>query len=276
MAGSPSESGPSRRGSAFHALLSPKDEPEEPEILDPLLTTDYVEPEHVAAFAEALKEDLGTQEPPTPVSGSSSAHGGTSTWSKLGSFSVFSPPTPSKATIGGREQGEGMLSVDSRRDANGGSRAGHKENPASERSGSSATSSKRVGRIVAASDFAPIREKTKKRGKGTDSSAREGVVFSILRYPLLGAIFFTIALEFLSYVLIRQFVNVIEFSIAWRGRKGVLRAQLRRAQTHSEWKQAALALDDFLDYDKWKQEDASGLYDWILIKKVVHSLRGKS
>ncbi len=66
------------------------------------------------------------------------------------------------------------------------------------------------------SDFAPIHEKVSRKGKKSsivDSGTREGFVFHTLRWPLLLAIFIVISLEFLLYVLVRQLVNVIEYSM---------------------------------------------------------------
>lgn len=62
-------------------------------------------------------------------------------------------------------------------------------------------------RISAASDFAPIRERTSKRkGNRVDSGSREGWVYNLLRFPLLLIIFLVIGLEFFAYVGTRQIV----------------------------------------------------------------------
>jgi Domain of unknown function (DUF3336) len=159
--------------------------------------------------------------------------------------------------------------------------------------------------LSAASDFAPIREirspaphhhhhhdssskgdKGKKlRGKhsrhndsalrGADTGSREGWVHNLVRFPLLLIIFLTIGLEFAFYVLTRQAVNLVEYAIAWRGKKGEIRKRLRKAENWEDWKKGALELDNFLGYGRWKEKDASGLYDWILVKKVCTSLKGE-
>lgn len=67
--------------------------------------------------------------------------------------------------------------------------------------------------------------------------------------------------------------NVIEYMTSWRGQKGSLRSSLRSSQSHSEWKETALKLDELMDYEQWKSQDSSGLYDWVLIKKVLKSLK---
>ena len=35
-----------------------------------------------------------------------------------------------------------------------------------------------------------------------------------------------------------------------------------------EWKDAALALDDYLKFDTWKTIDEDPYYDWKLVRKV--------
>ncbi|KAK0545350.1 hypothetical protein OC845_005136 [Tilletia horrida] len=136
-----------------------------------------------------------------------------------------------------------------------------------------------VGRISAASDFAPVYERVQKRSlkrlgkRKVDSGTREGILYQLLRFPLLLCVFLVIAIEFSLYVLVRQLVNIVEYAIAFRGQKGRLRKRLRAAQTWEEWKTVALELDGFLGLQRWKEEDGSGLYDWILVKKVASSLR---
>ena len=92
---------------------------------------------------------------------------------------------------------------------------------------------------------------------------REGWAYDITRWPLLSLIFFLIGLEFAAYVLTRQLVNLVEWSVycafqllgdvlwssnktartGW-GKKGRLRAALQTAPTYEAWKEAALNMDD--------------------------------
>ncbi|KAG9118570.1 hypothetical protein FRC07_006860, partial [Ceratobasidium sp. 392] len=67
----------------------------------------------------------------------------------------------------------------------------------------------------------------------------------------------------------RQCVNALEWLLAWRGKKGKLRANLRQARTYKEWKEAARVMDDYLGFDEWKQEDEDAYYDWTLVKKAT-------
>ncbi|CDR99336.1 related to TGL5-triacylglycerol lipase [Sporisorium scitamineum] len=250
----------SKRRRSLGSILSPRPPPTPDEDLDPLLIEDYVVPEHIEAFRDALATDLGQQEyQPT----SSSHITGSTSWNVFGYGNGAKSPT---------ETGQAAAAA-----APAAAFAEPKSPLMAQPSGTRASNPRKVGRIAAASDFAPINEKIarkgKKKGSLVDSGTREGFVFHTLRWPLLVGIFIVISLEFLLYVLVRQLVNLIEYSIAWRGKKGQLRKRMRSASTYAEWKEAALAQDDFLGYEKWKTEDGSGFYDWILVKKVKSSLK---
>ncbi|KAF8621611.1 hypothetical protein AX15_007631 [Amanita polypyramis BW_CC] len=82
-----------------------------------------------------------------------------------------------------------------------------------------------------------------------------------------------IAVEFGLYVVIRQLVNTKEWFTAWRGQKGMLRKRLRAAKSYKEWKDAALDLDEFLDFNEWKRIDEDAFYDWKLVRRVKYSLQ---
>ncbi|BGO93196.1 hypothetical protein NBRC10512_007551 [Rhodotorula toruloides] len=129
-------------------------------------------------------------------------------------------------------------------------------------------------RIIAASDWAPVKEQKRRRGpKKRKDVVREGWAYHISRWPLLMLIFTIIFLEFVGYLFVRQCVNVIEFFAGWRGERGRLRLALRNAKTYEEWKQRALALDSFLGLSHWKSSPPNAYYDSALIRRVLRSLR---
>ncbi|RPD67155.1 patatin-domain-containing protein [Lentinus tigrinus ALCF2SS1-7] len=134
--------------------------------------------------------------------------------------------------------------------------------------------SQRVRKVSALSDFAPVNLKVKKR-KRPPRPAHKGRewLYLILRWPLLGLIFLFIAIQFGMYIMIRQLVNAKEWVSAWRGRRGILRKRLRNARTYQEWKDAALALDEYMHFDEWKLIDEDMYYDWKLVRKVRRSLK---
>lgn len=87
-------------------------------------------------------------------------------------------------------------------------------------------------------------------------------------------IFTLIFLEFLTYLLVRQLVNLFEyfsgFSSPARRR---LRRALRSAASYEEWTAAALALDRHLGLDKWKKEAKYAYYDHALVRRVLRTLK---
>ncbi|CAK5275540.1 unnamed protein product [Mycena citricolor] len=58
-----------------------------------------------------------------------------------------------------------------------------------------------------------------------------------------------------------------------RGKKGLLRKNLRGSKSYEEWKKAALVMDDYLKFNEWKKEDEDAFYDWKLVRKVQRSLK---
>lgn len=251
-----------RMSSSFASLFSPRNGVDsEPSQVDPLLTEIFENPQDVAAFREALRDDAGKQE-----------HGvSTSFWPHAGSLGKLGLSNDTKNSEERSELQPDQAFEDGSAALEGESSQGFAQ---SERSTKTrATNPRKVGRIAAASDFAPVYERTVRSSSKLDGAGREGLVYNLFRFPLLLCIWLVIALEFTAYVLIRQLVNLSEYFIAWRGHKGTLRAGLRKAETGDEWREIALELDSYLGYEAWKCEDASGLYDWILIKKVLNSLQ---
>ncbi|KAF7352764.1 Patatin-like phospholipase domain-containing protein [Mycena venus] len=141
------------------------------------------------------------------------------------------------------------------------------------------TTSSRVRKVSALSDFAPVNLKVKKRRRkdkalhGRGKAPRHDWTFVLFRWPLLFFIFLFIAAQFGFYVFLRQLVNVKEWISAWRGKKGLLRKKLRASRNYEEWKEAALVLDEYLHFDEWKKEDEDNFYDWKLVRKVHRSLK---
>lgn len=132
----------------------------------------------------------------------------------------------------------------------------------------------RVRKVSALSDFAPVNMKVKRRRRQSETShKRQEWMYILVRWPLLGLIFFFMALQFSLYILIRQLVNAKEWLSAWRGRKGVLRQRLRSAKTYEDWKDAALILDEYMHFNEWKHADEDPFYDWRLVRKVRRSLK---
>ncbi|PPQ94036.1 hypothetical protein CVT25_009884 [Psilocybe cyanescens] len=139
--------------------------------------------------------------------------------------------------------------------------------------GTPVSSSSRIRKVSALSDFAPVNLKVKRRKKRGREDKRSDYLFLLLRWPLLFFIFLFIAAEFGFYVVIRQLVNTKEWISAWRGQKGRLRKNMRSAKNYEEWKEAAVTLDKYLGFQEWKGHDEDPYYDWMLVRKVRRSLK---
>jgi hypothetical protein len=81
-------------------------------------------------------------------------------------------------------------------------------------------------------------------------------------------LFTIISFEFNAYVFTRQIVNVFEYIVAWRGKKGKLRQDLRQAKTYEEWKAAARRMDKMLGFEEWKETEDDGYYDYFLVSSA--------
>ena len=50
-------------------------------------------------------------------------------------------------------------------------------------------------------------------------------------------------------------------------------ALLLTHRNYQEWKDAALVLDEYMNFDEWKRIDEDPFYDWRLVRKVRKSLK---
>ncbi|PCH41001.1 patatin-domain-containing protein [Wolfiporia cocos MD-104 SS10] len=145
-------------------------------------------------------------------------------------------------------------------------------------SGTPAPPERRVRKISALSDFAPVNLKVKKRKKSRPEHKRQEWLYLIVRWPLLSFLFLMMGVQFgiMAFGLYDSFsvdIAGLDKHFLGRGRKGVLRQRLRSSKTYQEWKDAALVLDDYMHFDEWKHTDEDPFYDWRLVRKVRRSLR---
>ncbi|OAD68695.1 hypothetical protein PHYBLDRAFT_127512, partial [Phycomyces blakesleeanus NRRL 1555(-)] len=123
----------------------------------------------------------------------------------------------------------------------------------------------------------PVRKKLPRKerrlAREQEAITPNGISQSLLRYPLIICIGFTILVELLLYIGLRQIVRVWENSISWRGKRRQLRNRLREAGSYAEWCTAADALDNYMGKDQWKKAAPYGFYDYRLIQKVIQHLK---
>ncbi|KAJ5183434.1 hypothetical protein N7492_001050 [Penicillium capsulatum] len=133
--------------------------------------------------------------------------------------------------------------------------------------------------LVAINDWRPINQRVRKtRGrrktpKRSKDETREGVLYTVLKWPFLFTVFAWITVLGCGYVLVRVYIFLYEQWVTWRGKRQRLRLQLSAQKNYADWFKAAQALDTHLGNDAWKQVDEYAYYDHLMIHKVVSQLR---
>lgn len=133
--------------------------------------------------------------------------------------------------------------------------------------------------LVAINDWRPINQRVRKTHgrretpKRSKDETREGVLYTVLKWPFLFTVFAWIAVLGCGYVLVRVYILLYEQWVTWRGQRQRLRRELWAQKDYPSWLRAAQALDAHLGNEKWKQTDEYAYYDHLTITKVVDQLR---
>ncbi|EYE91469.1 patatin-like phospholipase domain-containing protein [Aspergillus ruber CBS 135680] len=133
--------------------------------------------------------------------------------------------------------------------------------------------------LVAINDWRPINQRVRKSNnkrrkprRSTDET-REGVLYTLLKWPFLFTVFAWISVLSLIYVLTRWYIFIYEHWITWRGKRQRLRHELSTKANYADWLKAAQALDAHLGNARWKEVDEYAYYDHLTINKVVAQLK---
>jgi len=141
--------------------------------------------------------------------------------------------------------------------------------------------------ITAQNDWAPVmptklgskgkrrgeRKKGRKTPRRSRDETREGYLYTLLKWPLLGIVGAWVIGLGASYLLTRLYIWLYEHFIAWRGRRNQLRSKLQATTNYGDWVSAAKELDTFLGNDKWKAEDEYAYYDHKTVRRVLDQIR---
>ncbi|KAF2751743.1 patatin-domain-containing protein [Sporormia fimetaria CBS 119925] len=132
--------------------------------------------------------------------------------------------------------------------------------------------------FTALNDWSPVYHRVRRRGeakkpprRGVDET-REGVVYVLLKWPLLILVFGWLLFLSIAYGFTRLYIYLYEHWVTWRGRRQRLRKQLRNAHTYGDWVKAAIELDTYLGNDKWKKSDEYAYYDSETVRRVQHQM----
>jgi predicted acylesterase/phospholipase RssA len=130
--------------------------------------------------------------------------------------------------------------------------------------------------VVALNDWKPIYQRIRRKRKATKRSideTREGFVYTLLKWPLLGIVFGWIIFLGISYLLTRLYIYLYEHFVTWTGRREKLRRNLQSTNAYADWVEAAKELDTHLGNEQWKRVDEYAYYDHITVKRVKEQLR---
>jgi predicted acylesterase/phospholipase RssA len=107
--------------------------------------------------------------------------------------------------------------------------------------------------------------------------ALHGWTARLLRWPVLGLIYFLVAVELVVYTVIRLFIRLAEYIVA-RPKHRKLRRCMAAAKSYEEWDAYATELDKSQKRDVWLQLDdddsRTGVrYNWTFIRQLMKDMR---
>jgi predicted acylesterase/phospholipase RssA len=135
--------------------------------------------------------------------------------------------------------------------------------------------------VTALNDWRPIHQRVRRKKSGRKEKApkrskdetREGIVYSVLKWPMLLVVFGWILALGLSYLVTRLYIWAYERMVTWRGRREKLRQVIRSKTNYTDWMKAAKELDAYLGNEKWKETDDYAYYDYATVKRVQEQLK---
>lgn len=117
------------------------------------------------------------------------------------------------------------------------------------------------------------RGRTKRKPRRSRDETREGYLYTLLKWPLLGIVIAWVSGLGMSYMMTRLYIWTYEHFVAWRGRRNVLREELHSTTNYGDYVKAARELDTFLGNDRWKEVDEFAYYDSKTVKRVLEQMR---
>ncbi|CEL05991.1 Putative Patatin-like phospholipase domain-containing protein AO090003000839 [Aspergillus calidoustus] len=143
--------------------------------------------------------------------------------------------------------------------------------------------------LVALNDWRPVYQRVVRRGgrgrnsnnnsvkkrlpRRTKDETREGVLYTVLKWPFLFIVLGWITFLGIGYALTRIYIFLYEQWVTWRGKRESLRRELYRHTNYSDWLESARALDEYLGNQRWKTIDEYAYYDHLTIRKLSGQLK---
>ncbi|RCK54673.1 hypothetical protein Cantr_03789 [Candida viswanathii] len=121
----------------------------------------------------------------------------------------------------------------------------------------------------------PKRTRSRKRStlRVLQNEFRNSSSYTLLRWPILIGVLLWIALLGFLYFVIRVYVALLEYFFTWTGERKKLRDKLRGSSSYDEWIENAVALDKYLNLDKWSENPKFSYYDYKTVKLTISRLR---
>ncbi|KKK11944.1 hypothetical protein ARAM_004647 [Aspergillus rambellii] len=136
-----------------------------------------------------------------------------------------------------------------------------------------------VDSLIALNDWRPIYQRVARKGRNrkkrplrTKDETREGVLYTVLKWPFLFIVLGWITFLGVAYTLTRFYIFIYEQWVTWRGKRESLRRQLYKNTNYGDWLTSAQALDEYLGNDRWKKTDEYAYYDHMTISKLKTQL----
>ncbi|KAL4961670.1 patatin-like phospholipase domain-containing protein [Aspergillus stella-maris] len=137
--------------------------------------------------------------------------------------------------------------------------------------------------LVALNDWRPVYQrvvrprrkgnKQKRAPRRTKDETREGVFYTILKWPFLLIVLGWLAFLSAGYAATRIYIFLYEQWVTWRGKRESLRRELYKHENYGDWLEAAKKLDEYLGNMRWKKVDEYAYYDHLTIRKLARNLR---
>ncbi|KAL4806914.1 acyl transferase/acyl hydrolase/lysophospholipase [Aspergillus unguis] len=136
--------------------------------------------------------------------------------------------------------------------------------------------------LIALNDWRPVYQRVVRKGRGnrkkgpprrTKDETREGVLYTVLKWPFLLIVMGWLTFLSIGYALIRIYIFLYEQWVTWRGKRESLRRELYKHENYGDWLNAAQVLDEYLGNQRWKKEDEYAYYDHLTIRKLNRSLK---
>ncbi|KAK3997232.1 hypothetical protein QBC44DRAFT_338698 [Cladorrhinum sp. PSN332] len=223
----------------------------------PDVETNFLPPEHLQAFAQALLAPDPGPNSPDDASGPSSSPRLQSPGISRSPSGLYVPDnsniTKRAASIGlSSPNGDDGASIRRAKETAAAAAAAAGDvtapGPSAPRRRSSTSSALF---ITAQSDWAPVHEKVL-RDHPTSSTWLIGLS--------------------LAYLLTRTYIYLYEQCIAWRGKREKLRRAMRATGNYKDWAVAARNMDEYFGNGKWKEVDDFAYYDCKTVKRVCEEM----